>query len=132
MDGVVGSAIKTTGIPSAVVSVVADGQLLTERGYGLADTGTGDTPSREVDPGDTLFRMGSVSKVITTTAVMQLVERGLLDLEANVQRYLDFDLPTPQGAVQSIPPPRRPNRTISHLARVTSSGSLATGCRTER
>lgn len=99
LDGVVGSAIDTTGIPGAVVSVVADGQVLTERGYGRADTGSGDTAARDADPDDTLFRIGSVSKVITATAVMQLVERGLLDLDADVQQYLDFDLPTPEGAV---------------------------------
>ena len=99
LDGIVGSAIETTGIPGAVVSVVADGQRLTERGYGRADTGMGDTPARDADPDDTLFRIGSVSKVVTATAVMQLVEKGLLDLDADVQQYLDFDLPTPEGAV---------------------------------
>jgi CubicO group peptidase (beta-lactamase class C family) len=99
LDGVVGSALPTTGIPGAVVSVVADGRILTARGYGLADTGTGDTPARAVDPDETLFRIGSVSKVVTATAVMQLVEQGRLDLDADVQDYLDFDLPTPRGAV---------------------------------
>lgn len=99
LDGVVGSAIDTTGIPGATVSVVADGQLLTERGYGLADTGNDDTPARNVDPDETLFRIGSVAKVVTATAVMQLVEQGRLDLDADVQEYLDFDLPTPEGTV---------------------------------
>lgn len=99
LDDLVGSAIETTGIPGATVSVVANGQVLTERGYGLADTGSGDTPARDVDPGETLFRIGSVSKVVTATAVMQLVEQGRLDLDADVQEYLDFDLPTPEGAV---------------------------------
>jgi CubicO group peptidase (beta-lactamase class C family) len=99
LDGVVGSALESTGIPGATVSVVADGHLLTERGYGRADTGTGDTPARDVDPDSTLFRIGSVSKVVTATAVMQLVEQGRLDLDTDVQEYLDFDLPTPEGAV---------------------------------
>lgn len=99
LDGVVGSAIATTGIPGAVVSVVADGQVLTEQGYGQAVTGTSDTPARDADPQDTLFRIGSVSKVITATAVMQLAEQGLVDLDADVQQYLDFDLVTPKGAV---------------------------------
>lgn len=99
LDGVVGSALDTTGIPGATVSVVANGQVLTERGYGLANVGSDDTPARDVDPDETLFRIGSVSKVVTATAVMQLVENGRLDLDTNVQEYLDFDLPTPEGAV---------------------------------
>ncbi|MFT7764524.1 serine hydrolase domain-containing protein [Clavibacter tessellarius] len=99
LDGVVGSALPTTGIPGAAVSVVADGQVLTSRGYGLADTGTEGSPARAVDPADTLFRVGSVSKVVSATAVMQLVEEGRLDLDADVQQYLDFDLDTPKGTV---------------------------------
>jgi len=99
LDGAVGSALQTTGIPGATVSVVADGKLLTARGYGMADTGTGETPAEAVDPERTLFRVGSVSKVVSATAVMQLVEKGDLDLDADVQQYLDFDLDTPKGAV---------------------------------
>ena len=99
LDGVVASALQTTGIPGAAVSVVADGEVLTSRGYGLADTGTEGSPARAVDPDDTLFRVGSVSKVVSATAVMQLVEQGRLDLDADVQQYLDFDLDTPKGTV---------------------------------
>ncbi|CCE74615.1 serine hydrolase domain-containing protein [Clavibacter nebraskensis] len=109
LDGVVGSALPTTGIPGAAVSVVADGEVLTSRGYGLADTGTESGTARPVDPDDTLFRVGSVSKVVSATAVMQLVEEGRLDLDADVQQYLDFDLDTPKGAV-----------TLRHLLTHTS------------
>ncbi len=109
LDGVVGSALQTTGIPGAAVSVVADGQVLTSRGYGLADTGTEGSPARRVDPDETLFRVGSVSKVVSATAVMQLVEEGRLDLDADVQQHLDFDLDTPKGAV-----------TLRHLLTHTS------------
>ena len=99
LDGAVGAALPSTGIPGAAVSVVADGRLLTAQGYGMADTGTGSTPARTVDPDRTLFRVGSVSKTATATAVMQLVEAGEIDLDADVQQYLDFDLDTPKGAV---------------------------------
>ncbi|MDA3804097.1 serine hydrolase [Clavibacter sp. CT19] len=99
LDGVVGAALPTTGIPGAAVSVVADGKVLTSRGYGLADTGTESGSARPVDPADTLFRVGSVSKVVSATAVMQLVEEGRLELDADVQQYLDFDLDTPKGTV---------------------------------
>ncbi|TDT62543.1 serine hydrolase domain-containing protein [Frigoribacterium sp. PhB116] len=99
LDGALGSALQTAGIPGATVSVVSDGQVLTARGYGLADTGTDGDPARPVDPDDTLFRIGSVSKVVSATAIMQLVEQGKLDLDADVQQYLDFDLDTPKGAI---------------------------------
>lgn len=99
LDGVVATGLRNSGIPGATVSVVADGEVLTERGYGVADTGTEGSPARPVDPEDTLFRIGSVSKVVSATAVMQLVEQGRLDLDADVQQYLDFDLDTPKGAV---------------------------------
>jgi len=99
LDGAVGSALQTTGIPGASVSVVSGGELLTARGYGVADTGTESGTVVPVDPDETLFRVGSVSKVVSATAIMQLVERGDLDLDADVQQYLDFDLDTPKGAI---------------------------------
>lgn len=99
LDGVLPTALQTTGIPGASVVVVADGEILTARGYGMADTGTDGAPPTPVDPDKTLFRVGSVSKAVTATAVMQLVEEGTLDLDADVQQYLDFDLPTPRGEV---------------------------------
>jgi CubicO group peptidase (beta-lactamase class C family) len=46
-----------------------------------------------VDPEKTTFLLGSLSKVFTWTAVMQLVEQGQLDLDADVNRYLDFRIP---------------------------------------
>jgi CubicO group peptidase (beta-lactamase class C family) len=75
-------------IAGAAVSVVADGELLTARGYGYSDVA-----AREpVDPEETLFRVGSVSKTFTATAVMQLVEEGRLDLDTDVDEYLDFEV----------------------------------------
>ena len=48
---------------------------------------------KPVDPETTLFRPGSISKLFTWTAVMQQVERGKLDLDADVNTYLDFKIP---------------------------------------
>src|ERR1044071_8738314 len=67
LDGYMPYALKAGGIPGAVVVVVKDGQPLTERGFGYADV-KAKTP---VDPENTLFRPGSVSKLFTWTAVMQ-------------------------------------------------------------
>jgi CubicO group peptidase (beta-lactamase class C family) len=77
-------------IPGAAIVVVQDGGVLLAKGYGFADLAD-QTP---VDPARTAFRAGSVSKLFTWTAVMQAVERGLLDLDANVNRYLtSFQVP---------------------------------------
>ncbi|WP_282944812.1 serine hydrolase domain-containing protein [Cellulomonas endometrii] len=93
LDGFLPAALERTGIPGATVSVVHDGAVLTARGYGWADTGADGGDPVPVDPERTLFRPGSVSKLVTATAVMQLVESGDVDLDADVAEYLDFDLP---------------------------------------
>ena len=86
-------ALQTGDIAGAVVAVVKDGQILTERGYGFADV----EKRTPVDPKLTLFRPGSVSKLFTWTAVMQLVEQGKIDLDADVNQYLDFKIPARDG-----------------------------------
>lgn len=92
LDGMVPTALQEKGIAGASVAVVHDGQIVAARGYGWADTGAdGDDPV-PVDPQDTLFRVGSVSKVLTATAVMQLVEDGRVDLDTDVEEYVDVDL----------------------------------------
>ena len=52
---------------------------------------------RKVDPETTLFRPGSISKLFTWTAVMQQVEQGKLDLDADVNKYIDFKIPPYEG-----------------------------------
>src|SRR5689334_8586076 len=86
LDGLVPAALDRTGIAGAAVTVVHDGQLLTARGYGWADTGSGGTRPVPVDADRTLFRVGSISKVFVATAVLQQVEQGRIDLDADVQR----------------------------------------------
>ena len=93
LDGYMPYALASAGIPGAVVVVVKDGQVLTEKGYGFADLKS----RRPVDPKATLFRPGSVSKLFTWTAVMQQVQAGKIDLDADVNRYLDFKIPPYQG-----------------------------------
>jgi CubicO group peptidase (beta-lactamase class C family) len=93
LDGFLPYALARSDIAGAVVAVVKGGQVLSEKGYGYADIGT----HRRVDPRATLFRPGSISKLFTWTAVMQLVEQGKLDLDADVNRYLDFAVPPRDG-----------------------------------
>ena len=77
------------GIAGLTFSLVKDGQVFFQKGYGYADL-ENQTP---VDPAATIFRTGSVTKLFTWTAVMQLVEQGKLDLDADVNTYLDFKIP---------------------------------------
>jgi CubicO group peptidase (beta-lactamase class C family) len=93
LDGFVPYGIGRGDIPGAVVVVVKDGQILTSRGYGYADV----SKRKKVDPASTLFRPGSISKLFTWTAVMQQVEQGKLDLDADVNTYLDFKIPPYHG-----------------------------------
>jgi len=93
LDGYMPYALHTGDIAGAVVAVVKDGQIVTERGYGYSDVAKR-TP---VDPKLTLFRPGSVSKLFTWTAVMQQVEQGKIDLDADVNQYLDFKIPLRDG-----------------------------------
>lgn len=93
LDGFLPAALERTDIPGAAVAVVHDGEVVTTRGYGWADTGTESGEAVPVDPDRTLFRPGSVSKLVTATAVMQLVEAGDVDLDTDVSAYVDIDVP---------------------------------------
>ena len=93
LDGFLPYALQTGDIPGAVVVVVKDGRVLTARGFGFANVDNR-TP---IDPERTLFRPGSVSKLVTWTAVMQLVEQKKLDLDRDVNTYLDFNIPPRDG-----------------------------------
>lgn len=93
LDGYMPFAISRGNIAGAVVVVVKDGAVLLQKGYGYSDVAR----ARPVDPETTLFRPGSVSKLVTWTAVMQLVEAGKLDLDRDVNSYLDFTIPPYHG-----------------------------------
>jgi CubicO group peptidase (beta-lactamase class C family) len=93
LDGFMPYALRQDEIAGAEVVIVKDGQVLTERGFGYADVAA----HKAVDPALTMFRPGSVSKLFTWTAVMQLVEQGKIDLDADVNRYIDFKIPPYAG-----------------------------------
>ena len=92
LDGKLPDALKNGDIPGAVVSVVKDGQVVTTRGYGWADTGASGGQPVAVDPQKSLFRVASISKIPTSIAAMQLVEQGKLDLDTDISAYLDFEI----------------------------------------
>lgn len=73
---------KLTG---ALFVVVKDGEVLLNKGYGYSDIST----KQPIDPDTTLFRIASISKLFTTTAVMQLAEQGKIDLDRDISEYMN-------------------------------------------
>lgn len=69
--------------PGAVVTVVEGDQILLNKGYGFADV----EKKTAVNPDETLFRVGSVTKTFTALALLQLVDEGKVDLEADIKKY---------------------------------------------
>lgn len=84
IEGIVATHRREHKLSAIAVSVVHNDSLVFASGYGLADIESG----RPAEADQTLFRIGSVSKTYTWTAVMMLVERGLLDLDTDVNEYL--------------------------------------------
>lgn len=92
-------------VPGAVIVVVKGDQIILARGYGLADW----ERKIPVDVESTRFRIASISKLFTATAVMQLVERGEISLNEDVRIYLpSFPLST------RYPGPVTPAHLLSH------------------
>jgi CubicO group peptidase (beta-lactamase class C family) len=106
LDALLPAQLVNRDIAGAVVAVVKDGQLLLAKGYGYADFAA-KTP---VLADKTLFRPGSIAKLFTATAVMQLVEQGKLDLDRDVNEYLDFAIP------KTYPEPVTLRRILTHTA----------------
>src|SRR5579863_4526952 len=88
-DGLVPALLEHNDVAGGVILIVKDSKVLFSHGYGYADVKS----KKPVSVDDTLFRPGSVSKLYTCTAVMQLVEQGKLDLDRDVNDYLDFKIP---------------------------------------
>ena len=93
LDGFVPLALARGDVAGGVVSVVKDGKVLFAKGYGYSNL----EKRTPVTVDRTLFRIGSTSKLFTWTAVMQLVEQGKLDLDKDINGYLDFKIPPYEG-----------------------------------
>ena len=93
LDGFVPIQLQRDDIAGAVVMIVKDGKVLFAKGYGYSDVKN----KKPVSVDATLFRPGSISKTFTWTAVMQLVEQGKINLDRDVNDYLDFKVPATFG-----------------------------------
>lgn len=89
LDGLLPNQLAHGDIAGAIITIVKDGQVLLSKGYGWSDIAT----RIPVSPDSTVFRIASISKTFNATAIMQLVEQGKLDLDADIQQYLEFRLP---------------------------------------
>ncbi len=107
IDGMMAAHMPSRNIPAATIAVVKDGELFFAKGYGYADR----EKRIPVVADKTLFRPGSTSKLFTWTAVMQLAERGQLDLDADVNTYLTtFQIP------DTFPEPITMKHLLTHTA----------------
>lgn len=71
-------------VAGAAISIVKGYQTIYTKGFGRAEVFQNQT----IFPEKTIFRIGSVTKVVTVVAIMQLVDKGLIDLENDVNQYL--------------------------------------------
>ncbi|HMI56099.1 MAG TPA: serine hydrolase domain-containing protein [Gemmatimonadaceae bacterium] len=107
VDPLISAQMEKERIPGAVFVLVQNGSVLYQRGYGLANLGT----MTKVDPEKTIWRIGSISKVFTATAVAQLADRGRFKLTDDVNQYLtDFKVPA------TFPEPVRFHHLLTHTA----------------
>ncbi|MGC1620380.1 MAG: serine hydrolase domain-containing protein, partial [Candidatus Acidiferrum sp.] len=87
-DGLVPLQMERSDVAGATVLVMKDGQELLKKGYGYSDL----AKKSPVDPDTSMFRLASISKLFTWVSVMQLAEQGKLDIDADVNNYLDFKI----------------------------------------
>ncbi len=107
LDAFIPSAMARLHVPGVTFVAVKDGEILTMRGFGYSDIEAG----KGVDPATTVFRAASVSKVFTGMAVMQLAERGIADLDKDVNAYVrGFSIPP------TYPEPITLRRLLTHTA----------------
>lgn len=107
VDGVMETSMRNNHTAGAVVAIMVNDNIVLAKGYGYSDVAN----KVSVDPATTMFRIGSVSKLFTYTALMQLHEQGKLDLEANIQDYLDnLEIP------ETFPEPIKVKHLFTHTA----------------
>jgi CubicO group peptidase (beta-lactamase class C family) len=99
LDGFLPLQLQRDDVAGATISIYQNGHPLILKGYGYADF----KKKTPVDPVKTTFRPGSISKLFTYVSMMQLVEQGKLDLDANIQRYLDFKIQPGPGGIGDAP-----------------------------
>lgn len=110
IDAGIRAEMETRSIPSIVAVIISDGEMVWQGTYGYADVEQG-IPATA----NTIYTLMSVSKIVIVTAAMQLWERGLLELDGDINQYLPF----------SVRNPRYPDRQITARMLMTHRSGLA-------
>ncbi|UZO79956.1 beta-lactamase family protein [Aquimarina sp. ERC-38] len=103
LDSLITYTMESEQIPGASYIIVKDGKILLKKGYGYTTLGKNLKP---IDPDSTIFRIGSITKTFTVTALLQLKDRNLIDLHTDVNQYLK-SVKVPTAFKESV--------TASHL-----------------
>jgi len=119
LDTQIPSLMARDGIPGAAVALVKDGRLVFARGYGVANTQSGEL----VQP-DSLFRVGSISKTITAVTLLHLWEQGQINLDAKAYAEILADLQPPPGSREDS---RLKDVTVRQLLHHTGGHGRDTG-----
>ena len=99
IDSVLTQMLQATNIPSVVAGIIKDDKMVWHYAYGLADINR-ELPATE----ETIYTLASISKVVTATAVMQLFEQGLIDLDEDINQHLSFSVRNPLYPDEKITP----------------------------
>jgi CubicO group peptidase (beta-lactamase class C family) len=102
VDPIIEADLQESGAPGATFVFVQGGRIVYERGYGIADLASG----AKVDPARTVWPIASITKAVTAMALLQLVDDGRVDLDADVNRYL---------VRLQVPAQGFPSLTLRHL-----------------
>jgi CubicO group peptidase (beta-lactamase class C family) len=114
LDAYVQERMAAWSVPGLALAVVEDGQVTLTRGYGLADR-----EQQRPMTAQTPVAVGSATKPLTATAILQLVEEGRIELDAPVTRYLPwFNLDDPRAAEITV------RQLLSHTSGIPASASL--------
>ena len=105
-DEVIADFMRKYAIPGGAVAVMRDGRLIYARGFGYADV-----ENKTLVQPDALFRIASVSKTLTSAAIMKLIEEGKLGIDDRVAPLIAYLTPAPGATVD----PRWDEITIRHL-----------------
>jgi CubicO group peptidase (beta-lactamase class C family) len=107
--------MNETNTPGVSVAIIIDSEIVWTKGYGIADTET----QLKVDK-NTIFQAASISKPVTALAVMSLVQAARLDLDENINTYLEsWKLPENEFTIKNKVTLRN---LLSHTAGVTVHG----------
>lgn len=85
LDSLIIGTMEAEHIPGATYIIVKDGKTILKKGYGYTTLGRNGKP---VNPDSTIFRIGSITKTFTVTALLQLKDKNLIDLNTDVNQYL--------------------------------------------